>query len=394
MVETTSSTAPNSADYEVGGESAPITEAQRFSTAMPIEHSIWRVEDRPTLLNAGRLATERKLEDMIESEPRILSPEWMLISRQAVTSHGGRIDLLAIAPDGGLVLIELKRDKTPREIVAQALDYASWVEQLSADRIAELYRTYSNGSELAKDFHARFGSELDEDELNSTHQIIVVAAELDASTERIVGYLNDRDIAINVVFFKVFDDGQGQLLSRVWLIDPGETQSNAATGLASRESKEPWNGEYYFSYGYREWDKARTYGFVSGGGGIWYSRTLDMLARGDRIWVNIPKTGYVGVGVVQEPVQLGTDFAVEDKHGERLSVLDVLEHGDRYRELAGDPETMERFVRVEWLDTVSESEAFNEVGLFGNQNTVCRPRTAKWRHTVERLKTKFSGWNS
>jgi len=25
------------------------------------------------------------------------------------------------------VLIELKRDRTPREIVAQALDYASWV---------------------------------------------------------------------------------------------------------------------------------------------------------------------------------------------------------------------------------------------------------------------------
>ena len=43
---------------------------------------------------------------------------------------GGRIDLLAIAPDASLVLIDLKRDRTPREVVAQALDYASWVEQL------------------------------------------------------------------------------------------------------------------------------------------------------------------------------------------------------------------------------------------------------------------------
>ena len=49
----------------------------------------------------------------------------MLIGRQVRTSFGGIIDLLAIAPDGSLVLIELKRDKTPREIVAQALDYAS-----------------------------------------------------------------------------------------------------------------------------------------------------------------------------------------------------------------------------------------------------------------------------
>jgi hypothetical protein len=41
---------------------------------------------------------------------------------------GGRIDLLAIAPDGALVLIELNRNRTPREVVAQSLDYAGWVE--------------------------------------------------------------------------------------------------------------------------------------------------------------------------------------------------------------------------------------------------------------------------
>ena len=39
----------------------------------------------------------------------------MLIGRQVRTGFGGIIDLLAIAPDGSLVLIELKRDKTPRE---------------------------------------------------------------------------------------------------------------------------------------------------------------------------------------------------------------------------------------------------------------------------------------
>jgi len=48
---------------------------------------------------------------------------------------------------------------------------------------------------------------LDEETLNESHQIIIVAAELDASTERIVSYLNARDIAINVVFFQVFEHG-------------------------------------------------------------------------------------------------------------------------------------------------------------------------------------------
>ncbi len=43
-------------------------------------------------------------------EPSILSSEWMLIGRQEITTHGGRIDLLAITPAGSPVLIELKRE--------------------------------------------------------------------------------------------------------------------------------------------------------------------------------------------------------------------------------------------------------------------------------------------
>jgi RecB family endonuclease NucS len=55
----------------------------------------------------------------------------MIIGHQENTLDKGRIDLLAIAPDASLILIELKRDRTPREVVAQALDYASWVDDLT-----------------------------------------------------------------------------------------------------------------------------------------------------------------------------------------------------------------------------------------------------------------------
>ena len=61
--------------------------------------------------------------------------------------------------------------------------------------------------------------------------------------------------------------------------------------------------------------------------------------------------------------------------------------------ISNDPERAEYYVRVEWLDTVTEDKAFNEVGLFGNQNTVCQPTTPKWRHTVERLKQQFPKWD-
>lgn len=359
---------------------------------MPIQHAIWQVGQQPLPLKNCKLPSEQLLEDMIVSDPRILSSEWMLIGRQEITSFGGRIDLLAIAPDGSLVLIELKRDRTPREIVAQALDYASWLQGLTADRLVQIYGRFSNGGSLESAFQSRFGAPLDEDSLNHTHQIIIAAAEIDPSTERIVGYLNERDIPINVIFFQVFQHGEHQLLSRTWLIDPGETQANAAVGKSSVGEKEPWNGEYYVSFGdatSRSWDDARKYGYISAGGGTWYTQTLKMLSPGDRVWVNIPKKGYVGVGIVEQAVQPASEFTVMTDHGEQ-SVMDVVLHGAKYKALADTPELSEQFVKVKWIDTLEASKAFNEVGLFGNQNTVCQPTTPKWRHTVERLKQVFS----
>lgn len=67
---------------------------------MPIQHAIWKVGDKPEPLLESQLASEQKLEEMIVRDPRILSSEWLMIGRQEITSHGGRIDLLAIAPDG------------------------------------------------------------------------------------------------------------------------------------------------------------------------------------------------------------------------------------------------------------------------------------------------------
>lgn len=363
---------------------------------MPIKHAIWKVGAQPSPLTTTTLLNEQQLEDMIISAPQILSSEWMLLGRQEQTGLGGRIDLLAIAPDASLVLIELKRNRTPREIVAQALDYASWVEQLTADKIVQIYQRFSKGGNLGESFKQHFGAELDEETLNESHQIILVAAELDDSTERIITYLNARDIAINVLFFQVFQHGPEQFLSRAWLIDPGETQANVAATTKVKGEKEPWNGEFYVSFGdttSRSWEDAMKYGFISGGGGSWYSQTLKLLSPGDRVWVKIPKTGYVGVGIVKETVQAVNDFKVPTPEGER-SCLEVLQHAALYQQHADDPEKAEYFVKVEWLETVPAKKAVNEIGLFGNQNTVCQPSTPKWRHTVERLKAHFPKWNS
>lgn len=358
---------------------------------MPIRNEVWTVGDSPVPLAEAKLKSEAQLEDMIVAAPEILSSDWMIIGRQEDTGYGGRIDLLAIAPDGSLILIELKRDRTPRDVVAQAIDYATWAQTLEPDEISAIFNRFSNGDSLGDTFQKRFEQSLDEDTLNESHQIVIVASSLDASSERIVGYLADRDISINVLCFQVFESTNGLLLSRTWLKDPSESQVSSSS-RSQTSDKEPWNGEYYASFGQgnaRSWDEAKKYGFTCAGGGSWYSGTLKLLKVGDRIWVNAPGFGYLGVGVVTQTATRASDYTLIDDSGTARPALELLTQASYHREWQDDEDRSEYFVSVDWLATKDLDSAVKEVGFFGNQNSVCAPKSSKWRHTVGKLKTAF-----
>jgi hypothetical protein len=72
-----------------------------------------------------------------------------------------------------------------------------------------------------------------------------------------------------------------------------------------------------------------------------------------------------------------------------MPVLEVAKRGKYHREFLHDLERCEYFVPVHWLQTVPLESAVQEIGLFGNQNTICKPTAPKWRSTVERLKERF-----
>jgi hypothetical protein len=359
---------------------------------MPVGQRIWRIAQPPQRLRESTLASEKLLEEMIVAAPEIVSDEWMIIGQQEDTGSGGRIDLLAIAPDSSLILIEIKRGRSPREVVAQAIDYATWVESLDAETVFRIYSRFSKGGDLRQDFEARFGTAIDTEEFPNHHQIVIVAASLDASSERMVSYLSKRSVAINVLCFQVFENGNDKLISRVWLQDEAESQ----LATSATESKSPhaaWNGEYCVSFGTegRSWDEAVKYGFVRGGGGDWYSRTLKLLKPGDRIWVKAPGYGFVGVGTVRGLSTPGNEFRI-NVNGTQKPVFEVLA-GDLDKK-PWDAEKGEYFVAVDWAQTMPLDNAFNEPGLFGNRNTVCAPRVPKWRATVERLKTAFPRYDA
>ena len=350
---------------------------------MPTGMKIWRIEgEKVQPLSLGGMDFESKLERVIENDPTTIDPNLLVIGRQVRTDGGGRIDLLAIDADGKLVVVELKRNKTHREVVAQALDYGSLVRGKAEEEINEIFTEYqrsrgvSEPEEIYAALEKRFGGS--PNELDTSPRLLIVAAEVDAATERIVRFLREEyEASIDVVSFHAFQDGEHQYLARASITEPETSPSRRSSG--------EWNGEYYANFDEgdsRLWEEGKKFGFISAGGGEWYVRTLGLLQLGDRVWVSVPRRGFVGVGTVISTVAPFGQFTVKVR-GVDTPITEVGLKAENSFDRGYD----QHFVGVEWTKTVDLKDAVWEPGFFGNQNTVARPRSRKWNHTLERLKS-------
>src|SRR3990172_2504113 len=94
---------------------------------------------------------EKVLEDWIENNPHLVLEEEnvAIFARQPRTAFDKYLDLLAVDETGATVIIELKRGETPRDVVAQTLEYAAWVDNLTVDQLNDLAHDYAQkrGSE-------------------------------------------------------------------------------------------------------------------------------------------------------------------------------------------------------------------------------------------------------
>ena len=320
------------------------------------------------LVRVGRssLQNEATLQTWIAGDPGIVGLDVLVIGREISTENGGRIDILALDRDGDLTVIEIKRDRTPRDVIAQILDYASWVSTLTTRQVHDLARAKLR-KPLEDVYRERFTQSLPEN-LNRNHHLIIVASEFDSSSERIVRYLADvHGVAINTAFFSIFEDSGNKLLATEWLMDQEQV-------IERSESKQraPWTGSYYVNAGHdpdvRSWDDMRKYGFVAARYGRVYSRQLDRLSIGNPIYVYQKGCGYIGFGFVLSRSVMAQDFRLPG--GQILSDLDLEQAAILHDR--DDPETADYLVGIEWRKTVSIEEAQTFFGIFANQNVVCK----------------------
>lgn len=355
-----------------------------------MEMGLWRIDgERPRRVTASVLPSEAMLEEFLEQDPTLLGVRLLVIGRQVRTPYGKFIDLLAVDDDGNLHILELKRNRTPREVVAQTLDYGSWVQTLTRDDVIAIANDH-----LDTDFEAAFADVFDSpppDEVNAELQMTIVATELDSSSERIVTYLRDFGVPINAVFVSHLEDGGRRYLARSWLASAEETAPSSVRSRGGKRAE--WNGrDWFVSFGDglgRSWEDGRTYAFVSAGGDPWYSRTLRSLPVGARVNVHVPKREYVAVGVTLAEARRFEDAKVF-VDGQWVRLADQKLVGSYRHVEEGEPVTddvAEYVVPVQWITAHPLNEAYWERGMFANQNSACKLRQ---EFTLGRLAHHFT----
>ncbi len=170
------------------------------------------------------LELERYLEDWLENSPYALTQEPLLwIGRQtSAQDEEGTIfpDLLGVDSEGNLVIVELKKDRAPREVVAQLLEYAAWAAELSDVQIHGIAEDYFNKHDgLGKTFDDAFRDVFDMPEtdetptLNRTMRLFIAAEEIPTRVARVCRFLRtSQGMDISCIDVSTFQTEAGERL--------------------------------------------------------------------------------------------------------------------------------------------------------------------------------------
>lgn len=357
-----------------------------------------------TSLAEAQIKERQNLQALLREHLPELIPDLLVISEEFGDWDDSkrRIDLLALDRKANLVVIELKRGDTGSHMELQAVRYAAMVSTMTFEQAVATFERHL-GEEGAPSARAKMldflgWSEPNDDDFAQDVRIVLFSEDYSRELTTSILWLAEKGLDFTCFRIGLHRLGERLLIDFQQIIPLKEAEdyqvkvrNKQQEAQSARRERVDWNGELYANYGdgqYRSWDDARKFGFISAGGGEWFSRTLRLLVPGMRVWVNRPGVGYLGVGIVRSEPVLASDFMVQTDQGPRRYV-DIGNVHPKMRENAADPEKADRFVSIEWIASVPESKAVRQTGLFGNQNSAAQPTTPSWPYTVKRLIEAF-----
>jgi hypothetical protein len=219
---------------------------------------LWELDgsEAKPLDSNNRLESELLLENTLVENPGLLMEDLTLVGRQTPT-EGGPLDLLGIDGDGRLVVFELKRGTLSRDAVAQIIDYASDLDDMDLDALAEHIAEGSgtHGIEEIEDFQEWYdGRGFGELESLKPLHMFLVGLGVDDRTERMVRFLAESsDMAITLLTFHGFDyEGKTILAKQVEVEGPAEPDLRSTRRRRSMTELREEFDRQVASYGVRD----------------------------------------------------------------------------------------------------------------------------------------------
>ncbi|MDM8530918.1 endonuclease NucS [Anaerolineales bacterium HSG25] len=199
-------------------------------------------------INSSLSENDRKekdhLEKWIKTKPQILGNDILIIGEQVYTKSGP-LDFLGIDNSGNLVIVELKREKLARVVLAQAIDYASDLANWDIEKISETCMSYT-GDSLEDYLIANFENiQIDDLTINQSQRILLVGFSIEESLSRMIEWLsNGFDMAINAIILSYSKTSNGaELLSRTVTI-PEEKSKEKSNKKKFKIEMSDTPGEY------------------------------------------------------------------------------------------------------------------------------------------------------
>ncbi len=201
------------------------------------ELGIWTLQADGTVeavKAVNRVDLEDRLEEMLVRRPDMLERGIRLVGRQTPAGSGA-LDLLGVDQNGCLVVFELKRDRLTREAVAQCIDYASALDAMGPEALAEHIAKYSGhgGIEKIDNFEEWYEELFDEDRLLPL-RLVLVGIGVDEHAERMARFLQAGGIKISVLTFYSFRHGDETLLARQVEIEAATESDSPSNSRRSR----------------------------------------------------------------------------------------------------------------------------------------------------------------
>lgn len=198
-----------------------------------------------------QLSLEKHLESWLERSPWAIAQEPLLIiSRQTTATLENRSiypDLLALDGDGNLVIVELKKGRAPRDVIAQILDYAAWASTLSADEISDLAERYFAlvGCSADQSLTSAFGDCFEVDclpPLGSRLRIFIAAEDIPSGVSRVARFLRtEHAMDISCVQFTIYQTDAGEILVNSDMIVGAEEAKGVKKTNSSQGDR--WSGK-------------------------------------------------------------------------------------------------------------------------------------------------------